>query len=143
MMELKTYNAYICENDMPIEDLPITLDAIVRSASTREEDDWSDNAQEFEVYKKSDVDEAIAEKDKEIAELKKLEEVYRWRKFSEEKPPTDGSYMCAYKNKNKEDGILLVNEGAWDGEKWYWKSDFWEEVIYWMPKPKAPEESNK
>ena len=64
----------------------------------------------------------------------------RWRKCSEELPPTDGSYMCAYKNKNKDDGVLFVDEAVWDGEKWSSKFDFWEDIIYWQFKPKAPEE---
>lgn len=63
----------------------------------------------------------------------------RWRKCSEELPPTDGSYMCAYKNKNKDDGVLFVDEAVWDGEKWSSKFDFWEDIIYWQFKPKAPE----
>lgn len=32
-------------------------------------------------------------------EIATLKENQRWRKFSEELPPTEGSYMCAYKNK--------------------------------------------
>lgn len=97
----------------------------------------------------------IAELEKENAELRsknegllyaladaetELEEERRWRKFSEELPPTDGSYMCAYKNKNKDDGVLFVDEAVWDGEKWSSKFDFWEDIIYWQFKPKAPKE---
>lgn len=89
-----------------------------------------------EVYIKYEAGKVIAEKDKEIAKLK---EERRWRKCSEEMPPTDGSYMCAYKNKNKDDGVLFVDEAVWDGEKWSYKFDFWEDIIYWQFKPKAPE----
>lgn len=74
------------------------------------------------------------------ARIAELEEEHRWRKCSEELPPTDGSYMCAYKNKNKDDGVLFVDEAVWDGEKWSSKFDFWEDIIYWQFKPKAPEE---
>ena len=86
------------------------------------------------VYIKDEVDAVLSEKDKEIAKLK---EERRWRKCSEEMPPTDGSYMCAYKN--KDDGVLGVDEAVWDGEKWSYKFDFWEDIIYWQFKPKAPE----
>ena len=72
--------------------------------------------------------------------IAELEEERRWRKCSEELPPTDGSYMCAYKNKNKDDGVLFVDEAVWDGEKWSSKFDFWEDIIYWQFKPKAPDE---
>ena len=97
----------------------------------------------------------IAELEKENAELRSKNEgmLYaladaetdlamsqRWRKCSEELPPTDGSYMCAYKNKNKDDGVLFVDEAVWDGEKWSSKFDFWEDIIYWQFNPKAPEE---
>ena len=91
-----------------------------------------------QCYDKSEADKVIAEKDAEIAKLK---EERRWRKYSEELPPKDGSYMCAYKNKNKEDGVLFVDEAVWDGEKWSYKFDFWEDIIYWQFKPKAPEET--
>ena len=74
-----------------------------------------------------------------IDQVDAMEEERRWRKCSEEMPPTDGSYMCAYKNKNKDDGVLFVDEAVWDGEKWSYKFDFWEDIIYWQFKPKAPE----
>ena len=63
----------------------------------------------------------------------------RWRKCSEELPPAEDTYICAYRNKNKDDGIWLVDEAVWDGEKWSNKFDFWEDIIYWQFKPKAPE----
>lgn len=63
----------------------------------------------------------------------------RWRKCSEELPPAEDTYICAYRNKNKDDGIWLVDEAVWDGEKWSSKFDFWEDIIYWQFKPKAPE----
>lgn len=82
----------------------------------------------------------LQNKIKELKEkIAQLEEERRWRTCGEEMPPTDGSYMCAYKNKNKDDGVLFVDEAVWDGEKWSYKFDFWEDIIYWQFKPKAPE----
>lgn len=41
---------------------------------------------------------SVATLDTDLAMMK------RWRKVNEELPPSEGSYLCAYKNKNKEDG---------------------------------------
>lgn len=97
-----------------------------------------ENAELKEQYRDMDVTHTVHIA-KMNALIEELEESQRWRKFSEEKPPTDGSYMCAYKNKNKDDGVLFVDEAVWDGEKWSSKFDFWEDIIYWQFKPKAPE----
>lgn len=123
---------------------------------------WEENGELHfsHVYRKSDVDsvieekdraiefakaltlkdiEIIKEKDKEIAELKaeneRLEEECRWRKCSEELP---------------EVGVeVLVTNGIdcgisdWCGD--YWNNDPFcgytvcDDVIAWMPLPKAPE----
>ncbi len=98
---------------------------------------------EFGLNRAKSADHEIGKLTEEIIKLEKklaeIREATRWRKCSEELPPKDGSYMCAYKNKNKDDGVLFVDEAVWDGEKWSSKFDFWEDIIYWQFKPKAPE----
>ena len=90
---------------------------------------------EGEYYTRTDADKVIAEKDKEIAELKKER---RWRKFPDEKPEWGKD--------------VLVIDDAGDFHIVHFSHDFkwvsWgkmntcesENVKYWMPLPSAPKE---
>lgn len=84
-------------------------------------------------YNAKKVDAVLAEKDKEIAELK---EERRWRKFSEETPEHHQDIHC-YRPDAK---FCKVALRRWDEGT---KFDVFEQELYthWMPLPKAPEEA--
>lgn len=84
--ELKVCEAYICHNEFSQNELPQKKDAIVKSASHKEEDDWWDYAAKIECYRKEDVGKVIAEKDAEIRRLQRAvwlmrAERYKTREF--------------------------------------------------------------
>ena len=87
-----------------------------------------------EFYLKSEADKAIAEKDKEIAELK---EERRWRKFPEEKPKW-GEEVLVVDDESKQYIVRFSHDMKWIswGKMNTCES---ENVKYWMPLPKAPE----
>ena len=88
---------------------------------------------EYEMYKVSEADKVIAEKDKAISELK---EAQRWRKFPDEKPSEEGYY------------IICGSSGFRNADKWTYCKDrqkmdfsfYSYGVKYWMPLPSAPKE---
>ncbi len=45
----------------------------------------------------------------------------------------DNLVLVCVKNKNKDDGILLWDVCAFDGESWSARSNTWEEIIGWRP----------
>ena len=118
-----------------LENMPHTDNSAVIELLENENAQLKESRQAW-IARAGVAEENLAKLEKELAELR---EATRWRKCSEELPPKDGSYMCAYKNKNKDDGVSFVDEAVWDGEKWSYKFDFWEDIIYWQFKPKAPE----
>lgn len=67
--ELKACEAYICHNEFSLNELPQKKDAIVKSASHKEEDDWWDYAAKIECYRKEDADKVIAELESENESL--------------------------------------------------------------------------
>lgn len=69
--ELKVCEAYICHNEFSQNELPQKKDAIVKSASHKEEDDWWNYAAKIECYRKKDADKVIAEKGAEIRRLQR------------------------------------------------------------------------
>lgn len=85
------------------------------------------------VYIKADADQVIAEKDKEIAELK---EECRWRKFSEEKPKHH-QYVLVLLNNN---GVAECNTELrrWDNGLKF-DVEFQDLYLLWQPLPKEPE----
>ena len=112
-----------------------------------------------DVYLKKDVDAVITEKNKEIAELKKmledvqasayaesvdagmenrrLKEERRWRKFPEEKPKW-GEEVLVVDDESKQYIVRFSHDMKWIswGKMNTCES---ENVKYWMPLPKAPE----
>lgn len=112
---------------------------------------------------KDDVDKVIAEKDKEIAELKqklesvqasmycdvvdanmenrRLKEERRWRKFPEEKPKW-GEEVLVVDDENKKYIVRFSHDMKWIswGKMNTCES---ENVKYWMPLPSAPKETVK
>lgn len=88
---------------------------------------------ETEFYLKSEVDKIIAEKDREIARLK---EAQRWRKYSEEKPKSDGYYIiCGSSGFRNADRFMQCKDGRGMDFSFYSYG-----VEYWMPMPAAPKE---
>ena len=69
MDELKAYEAYICHNEFSQDELPKKKDAIVKSTSHNEEDDWWDYAAKIECYMKEDADKVIADLEEKVEEL--------------------------------------------------------------------------
>ena len=84
-----------------------------------------------DYYLKSEADKVIAEKDKEIAELK---EERRWRKCSEELPKDDEYVFAFCPDFGSVEKARLLEDGAWRDSDWNFL-----EVTHWMPMPKAPE----
>lgn len=75
----------------------------------------------------------IAEKDKKIAEL---EEAQRWRKYSEEKPSSDGYYIiCGSSGFRNSDRFMECKDGRGMDFSFYSCG-----VKYWMPMPELPNE---
>lgn len=90
---------------------------------------------EQRVYLKNDADAVIEAKDAEIAKLK---ESQRWRKFSEEKPKEWATVVVKFSDGFYDLAVYLSNGQGWDiGDGLYHKS---EEVTRWMPMPPEPKE---
>ena len=115
-------------------------------------------------YNAAKVDALIAEKDKEIAELKKklmpcingdciltcevvekygkenaeLKEERRWRKFPDEKPELGDIVLVNFAERNK-GHYYPMDVVRWDSS--YELGEY--EVTHWMPLPSAPKEENK
>lgn len=89
-----------------------------------------------EVYLKSEVDRVIAEKDKEIAELK---EERRWQKFPDEKPKW-GEEVIVVDDESKQRIVRFSHDMKWIS---WGKMNTCESsaVLYWRPLPLAPKEA--
>lgn len=89
------------------------------------------------VYRKSEADKVIADKDKKIAEL---EEERRWRKFPDEKPQK--YTWCLVSGKSQMGNYIVIID--------FFEEDDWAEnpsldddtldIEWWMPLPSAPKE---
>jgi len=91
-------------------------------------------AKQVECYLKSVIDKILSEKDAEIARLK---EERRWRKFSDEKP----------KSVRKKYIVGSSRSGFMDCDTWkklpdgHWGFSFYDYgITNWMPFPEAPKE---
>lgn len=63
----------------------------------------------------------------------------RWIPVSERLPKgPDIVYLVAVKNKNKENGIPLIDIAVFDSDGIWQKSTVWEDVTHWMNLPEAP-----
>lgn len=47
-------------------------------------------------------------------------------------------YLVCVKNKNKENGIPLIDIAVFDSDGIWQKSTVWEDVTHWMPLPNPP-----
>ena len=80
-----------------------------------------------------DVLAKLEEQELEIAELK---EAQRWRKYSEEKPRSDGYYIiCGSNGFRNADRFMECKDGRGMDFSFYSYG-----VEYWMPMPKVPDE---
>lgn len=63
----------------------------------------------------------------------------KWIPVSERLPKApDIVYLVAVKNKNKENGIPLIDIAVFDSDGIWQKSTVWEDVTHWMNLPEAP-----
>lgn len=84
---------------------------------------------------KSEVMEVHPCSEKEAAMLYADQFKPKWISVAERLPEIpDQSYLIQVKNKNKPDGIPIVDLASWDGRIWT-QYDTWETILYWMPLP--------
>ena len=97
-----------------------------------------------DIYLKADVDKVIAdlkeshkkEVERLLTEIAKLKEAQRWRKYSEEKPRSDGNYIiCGSSGYRNADRFMECKDGRGMDFSFYSYG-----VKYWMPMPPVPEE---
>ena len=66
-----------------------------------------------------------------------------WISVNDELPSLKNGYaddlvLICVKNKNKSDGIILIDICAFDGDSWCDRLHTWERITHWMPLPDAP-----
>ena len=99
---------------------------------------------QYAVYLKREADKVIADLEEShkkeveqlLIEIAELKEAQRWRKYSEEKPRSDGNYIiCGSSGYRNADRFTECKDGRGMDFSFYSYG-----VKYWMPMPPVPEE---
>lgn len=116
----------------------------LRAFVARKIDDGScDPVPCIEVYLKSEADKFISnlkeshkkEVEQLLIEIAELKEAQRWRKYSEEKPSSDGYYIiCGASGFRNADRFMECKDGRGMDFSFYSYG-----AKYWMPMPKMPD----